>query len=49
MFAISAAILLWLHTRQSITKFLCLVNGFGAAALVSYFSLFILLSLGYVD
>ena len=49
VFAITAAILLWLHTRQSIRKFLCLVNSFGATALVSYFSLFILLSLGYVD
>ena len=49
MFALAAAILLWLHTRQSITKFLCLVNGSGAAALVTYFALSILLSLGYVD
>lgn len=47
--AIAAAILLWLHTSQSIKKFLCLVSGFGAVALASYFSLFILLSLGYAD
>ena len=47
--AIAAAILLWLHTNQSIKKFLCLVSGFGAVALVSYFSLFVLLSLGYAD
>ncbi len=47
--AIAAAILLWLHTNQSIKKFLCLVSGFGAVALVSFFSLFILLSLGYAD
>ena len=47
--AIAAAILLWLHTNQSIKKFLCLVSGFGAVALASYFSLFILLSLGYAD
>ncbi|MGB3650271.1 MAG: hypothetical protein WBA41_03555 [Rivularia sp. (in: cyanobacteria)] len=47
--AIAAAILLWLHTSQSIKKFLCLVSGFGAVTLVSYFSLFVLLSLGYAD
>ena len=47
--AITAAILLWLHTSQSVKKFLCLVSGFGAVALVSYFSLFVLLSLGYAD
>lgn len=47
--AIAAAILLWLHTNQSIKKFLCLVSGFGAVALVSYFSLLVLLSLGYAD
>ena len=49
VFAIAAAILLWLHTRQSIKKYLCLVSGFGATALVSYYSLYILLSLGYAD
>ncbi|MGB3758576.1 MAG: hypothetical protein WBA07_19710 [Rivularia sp. (in: cyanobacteria)] len=47
--AIAAVILLWLHTSQSIKKFVCLVSGFGAVALASYFSLFILLGLGYVD
>lgn len=47
--AIAAVILLWLHTNQSIKKFLCLVSGFGAVALVSYFSLFVLLALGYAD
>ena len=46
VFAIAAAILLWLHT---IKKYLCLVSGFGATALVSYYSLYILLWLGYVD
>ena len=49
VFAIAAAILLWLHTRQSIKKYLCLVNGFGATALASYYSLYILLWLGYAD
>ena len=47
--AIAAAILLWLHTNQSIKKFLCLVSGFGAVTLASYFSLFVLLGLGYAD
>ncbi|WP_414621220.1 hypothetical protein [Calothrix sp. CCY 0018] len=47
--AIAAAILLWLHTSQSIKKFLCLVSGFGTVAFAYHFSLFILLLLGYAD
>jgi hypothetical protein len=47
--AIAAAILLWLHTNQSIKKFLCLGSGVGAVALATNFFVFVLLSLGYAD
>lgn len=49
IFAIAAAILLWLHTNQSIKRFLCLGSGVGAVALASNFFLVILLGLGYAD
>lgn len=47
--AIVTAILLWLHTQQSLKGFLCLVCGFGTVALVTYFLASMLLGLGYVD
>lgn len=49
IFAIAAAILLWLHTNQSIKTFLCLGSGFGAVALATNLFLLILLGLGYAD
>lgn len=49
IFAIVAAILLGLHTNQSIKKFLCLSSGIGAVALANYLFVFVLLDLGYVD
>jgi hypothetical protein len=49
IFAIIAAILLWLYTRQSIQKVLCLVSGIGAVALTTHFFMFVLLRLGYAD
>lgn len=49
IFAIGAAILLWLHTNQSIKKFLCFSSGIGAIALVHKLFLFVLLGLGYAD
>ncbi len=49
IFAIAAAILLWLHTNRSIKTFLCLGSGFGAVALATNFFLLILLGLGYAD
>ena len=49
LLAIAAAIFLWLHTNQSIKRFLCLGCGFGAISLASNLLLSILLGLGYVD
>jgi hypothetical protein len=49
IFAIFTIILLWSQTNQSIKKFLCLGSGFGAVALFTNLSLFILLGMGYVD
>ncbi|MBW4563370.1 MAG: hypothetical protein KME32_19925 [Mojavia pulchra JT2-VF2] len=48
-FAIVAAILFYLHTNQSIKKFLCLSSGIGAVALAINLFLFVLLGLGYAD
>lgn len=49
LLAIAAAILLWLHTNQSIKRFLCLGCGFGAISLATNLLLSMLLGLGYVD
>ena len=47
--AIAAAILLGLHTRQSIKRFLCIGCGLGAIALATNLLMSMLLGLGYVD
>ncbi|GAB4386007.1 MAG: hypothetical protein Kow00121_51740 [Elainellaceae cyanobacterium] len=49
LLAIAAAILLWRHTYQSIRRFLCLGNGFGAIAFATQLLLALLLGLGYAD
>ncbi|MBD3884011.1 hypothetical protein IFO70_19855 [Phormidium tenue FACHB-886] len=49
LLAIVAAVLLWLHTNQSIKRFLCLGCGVGAIALATSLLLSMLLGLGYVD
>lgn len=49
IFAVVAAILFFLHTRESIKKFLCLGSGLGTVALGTNLFLFVLLVLGYAD
>ena len=49
IFAIAAALLLWLNTNQSIKNFLCLGSSFGAVALATRFFISVLLNLGYAD